>query len=183
MAIYRDEVYDRQSMKPAAGVVIELAVIVLLIALVRAFQPGLVLWLYVIVVELLSTYLVHCPAHYLVGSALGIRFRDMKLGRTALAKALPKSLSGVTRLVPILTLVTDKSTLARASRRRRAWMFASGTVASSAAGLVGAAAASLIVPQTFAPLAWALALAYLAFDAIFSPKSGDLMKARLALGS
>lgn len=168
-------------MKPAVGVVIELAILVLLVALVKAFQPGLLLWLYVILVELLSTYLVHCPAHYLVGSAFGIRFRDMKLGQTTLVKVLPKGLSGITKLVPILTLSTDKATLARVSKRRQALMYASGTVASSASGLVGAAAATFIVPQTFALLAWALALAYLAFDVVFSPKSGDLSRARLAL--
>jgi hypothetical protein len=168
-------------MKPAVGVVVELAILVFLVTLVRAFQPGLLLWLYVILVELASTYLVHCPAHYLVGSAFGIRFRNIRLGETTLAKVLPKSLSGLTKAVPILTLSTEKATMARVSKGRRAWMYASGTVASSASGLVGAAAATLIVPQTFALLAWAFALGYLAFDVVFSPRSGDLFRARLAL--
>jgi hypothetical protein len=168
-------------MKPSVGVVIEVSILVLLVGLVRAFQPGPLLWIYVILVELLSTYLVHCPAHYLVGSAFGIRFSDIGLGQTTLGKALPKSLSGLTKLVPILTLSTNKATLARATKRQRASMYASGTVASAASGLVGAAAATLIVPQTFALLAWALALGYLAFDVVFSPKSGDLFRARRAL--
>jgi hypothetical protein len=56
-------------------------------------------------------------------------------------------------------------------------------VASTGSALVIATAASLVEPLTYELLAWLLALAYLAFDVVFSPKSGDLMRARTALRS
>jgi hypothetical protein len=170
-------------MKPVHGIAIELGVLALLIAPVGIIQPGPYLWLYIILVELASTFLIHCPAHYLVGSVLGIRFTSIRLGRTTLAKVLPRSLSRVTSLIPILTLSTDKASLSGVSRRRRAYMYASGTVASAGSALVIATAASLVEPLTYELLAWLVALGYLAFDVVFSPKSGDLMRARVALRS
>ena len=139
--------------------------------------------MYIILVELASTFLIHCPAHYIVGSALGIRFTSIRLGQTTLAKVLPQTLSRVTSLIPILTLSTDKASLARVSRPRRAYMYASGTVASAVSTLVIATAATLVEPLTYELLAWLLAIAYLAFDVVFSPRSGDLMRARRALRS
>jgi hypothetical protein len=160
-----------------------LGILALLIAPVGIIQPGPFLWLYIILVELASTFLIHCPAHYLVGSVLGIRFTSIGLGRTTLAKVLPRALSQVTKLIPILTLSTDKASLSGVSRRRRACMYASGTVASAGSALVIATFASLVEPFTYEFLALLSALAYLAFDIVFSPKSGDLMRARKALRS
>jgi hypothetical protein len=168
-------------MKPILGIAVELVILAVFVALIRLLQTGLFLWLFVIIVELVSTYLVHCPAHYLVGSLLGIKFRDMSIGRSTLAKALPQNLSRVSRLIPILTLSTVKSSASQVSGRRRAWMYASGTIASCASTLIFATVASLLAPIPYALLAWIIALGYLAFDVVFSPKSGDLMRARLAL--
>ena len=170
-------------MKPVQGIAIELGVLALLIVPVGIIRPAPFLWLYIILVELASTFLVHCPAHYLVGSALGIRFTSIRLGRTTLAKVLPQNLSRVTKLIPILTLSTDKTSLFGVSRHRRAYMYASGTVASAGSALIIATGASQVEPLTYGLLAWILALAYLAFDIVFSPKSGDLMRARMALRS
>jgi hypothetical protein len=62
-------------------------------------------------------------------------------------------------------------------------MYASGTVASAGSTLVIATFASLVEPFTYEFLALLSALAYLVFDIVFSPKSGDLMRARTALRS
>ena len=146
-----------------------------------AVPRGAVLVLYLVFLELLATYLVHCPAHYLVGMAVGIRFRSIALGRTALAEALPASLSGLARRLPVPTLKTDKRSLARASNLKAWAMYASGTVASVGAAITVALFASWIEPVAYAFPAWAVAAAYLIFDAVFSPRSGDLMRARRAL--
>ena len=59
-------------------------------------------------------------------------------------------------------------------------MFASGTVASVSSAIAIAIAATLAEPPVYAALTWAVAVGYLIFDAVFSPRSGDLMRARLS---
>lgn len=144
--------------------------------------PGLPFALYVLVAQLLATYLIHCPAHYLVGAAVGIRFRNIHLGRTTLARVLPARLAVLARLFPILTLSTERASLAKASKQKAASMYASGMVASVSSAIVIAAAATLREPFPYAALAWVVAIGYLLFDLAFSPRSGDMMKARAALG-
>lgn len=149
-------------------------------ALFPLFPPGLS-GVYLIIVQLISTFLVHCPSHYLVGLATGIGFRDMRLGRTALSKVLPEGLSRVARFVPIITLVTDKETVARAPNVGAAAMYVSGTVASVASAVIFAIVATALWSPIVAAIAWAVSIIYIIFDAYFSPKSGDLSRARRIL--
>ena len=154
-----------------------LAVVLGVIFLIPA---GLVRVLYIMVAEFLATYLIHCPAHYVVGRLLGIRFASMRVGRTTLARALPPRLSGFAQLFPIFTLRTDKQSLANAGKDRASAMFASGTIASI---LSAFAVAAWVTPGSSLPLfvaSWAVAVGYLTFDLVFSPRSGDLMRARAA---
>lgn len=168
-------------MRPFAGILAEVLLLVLLVIITPVVPPGAPVALYLLAVQLLSTYLVHCPTHYLVGSILGIKFRDLHLGRTTLARTLPQAAAGVARFFPIVTLSTERASLARASHARRAWMYASGTVASVSSALLVAVAATLSEPLTYAAVTWVVAVTYLAFDVVFSPKTGDLMRARRAL--
>jgi hypothetical protein len=168
-------------MKPLLGVLIEIAALAVLLALIPFVPMGLPLCLYVVIAELMATYLVHCPAHYLVGRIVGIRFRRIRLGKTTLANILPARLARLTRLFPVLTLSTVKSSLAGVSKKEVAMMYQAGTVASVCSALLIAAAATLVEPPLYAALAWAVALGYLIFDLVFSPKSGDLSRARAAL--
>ena len=147
------------------------------------FPGGLPLGLYVVFAQLMSTYLVHCPAHFVVGMVVGVRFRELRLGRTTLARILPNRLRGLARRLPVLTLVTDRSSLPKVSRHGLAAMYASGTVASTASAFAIAAASTLSEQPPYFLLAWAVAFAYLAFDVIFSPKSGDLKRAGTALAA
>ncbi len=134
--------------------------------------------LYILVAQFLATYLVHCPAHFIVGRLAGIRFRGIRLGRTTLARALPPSLKGVGRLLPILTLSIDKTSLTAVPKPRIKAMYYSGTVASSGSAVVIAALVTLSGSWLPSALTWALAIGYLLFDLVFSPKSGDIMRAR-----
>ncbi len=165
-------------MRPSVGILTELVLLALVLLASALFPAGLSFGLYIVVAELLATYLIHCPAHYLVGSLVGIRFRRIRLGRTTLARALPPGLSSVARLFPVLTLSIAKESLQGVPRMRIALMYEAGTVASVSAALVIAVAALQIEPPAYAALAWLAALAYLAFDLVFSPKSGDLARAR-----
>ena len=62
-------------------------------------------------------------------------------------------------------------------------MYASGTAASCASALVIALIATWAEPLAYSAIAWSLAVAYLLFDLAFSPRSGDLSRARAALAA
>lgn len=167
-------------MRPVIGVLSELVALSVLWWVGFLVPSGLVYLFYVLLAELLSTYLVHCPAHYLVGRVLGIRFVDMKLGRTTLAKALPPRFSRFARLLPILTLKADRESLWRAGPGRASAMYASGTFASVLSAFVVAAWTTTTGSVGLIAAAWGVAFLYLFFDLVFSPRSGDIMRARKA---
>ena len=169
------------TMRPAMGVLAELVVLAVVLGLGTFVPAGLPFALYVVIAQFVATYLVHCPAHYLVGAALGIRFRGMRIGRTTLARVLPGRLGGIARLVPVLSLSTQRDSLVNVSKRRAAAMYASGTVASVSSAIAIAIVATSAEPLAYEALAWAVAVGYLLFDTLFSPRSGDLMRARLSL--
>jgi hypothetical protein len=168
-------------MRPVLGVLVEVAVLSSIMGGLLLIPSGLPFALYVIISELAATYLVHCPAHYIVGWVVGIRFRRIRLGRTTLARVLPARYAGLARLIPILTLSTDKVSLAKASKGRAATMYAAGTVASVSSAFIIAGVATTTEAFLPAAIAWLVAIGYLMFDVVFSPKSGDIMKARAAL--
>ncbi|MDA4119368.1 MAG: hypothetical protein OK436_02160 [Thaumarchaeota archaeon] len=170
-------------MRPVLGVLIEVAALSIVVGGVLLVPSGFFLALYVVVAELAATYLVHCPAHYIVGRVVGITFRKIRFGKTTLARVLPTRFAGLARLVPILTLSTDKASLARASKTRAAAMYASGTVASVSSAFIIAGVASITEALLPAAIAWLVAVGYLVFDVVFSPRSGDIMKAQSALRS
>ncbi|MDA4121539.1 MAG: hypothetical protein OK404_03925 [Thaumarchaeota archaeon] len=165
-------------MKPLLGVSIEILTLLAILGAGYLMPPGAVYLLYVIVAQLSATYLVHCPAHYIVGIASGIRFKRIRLSRTTLARALPPRMGRVARLIPILTLTTDKSSLVGLPRSRVSAMYVSGTLASSASAFVIAGAITISGSLIQVILTWAVAFGYLLFDVVFSPRSGDLMRAK-----
>ena len=169
-------------MRPVVGVSIELLVLAAVFGLDFIIPPGLGYFLYVLSAQLLATYLVHCPAHYLVGTAVGIRFRSIRLGRTTLARALPPRWGNLARLIPILTLSTDRPSLVRVSKSKVSTMYLSGTIASSASAMVVAGAVTLSGSSALIVVSWLVAVGYLLFDVVFSPRSGDVMRARAAKG-
>lgn len=170
-------------MRPILGISAEIAILAGVAAGSSLVPRGLAFAIYVLVAEGAGTYLVHCPAHYIVGRVVGIRFRTIRLGRTTLARVLPPRFAGLARLVPILTLSTEKTSLAKTSKGRAAAMYASGTIASVSSAFLISGMATLSEPSIPAAVAWLVALGYFAFDVVFSPRTGDLSKARAALGA
>jgi hypothetical protein len=164
-------------LRPIAGVSAEILALVAVIGAAYFIPSGSFYLVYIVAAELLATYLVHCPAHYLVGRAVGIRFTRIGIGRTTLARALPPRLGRVAGLIPILTLSIDKASLAGLPRSGVSAMYMSGVVASSGSALAIAAAVTG-GPLLAAIAAWLVALGYLIFDIVFSPRSGDVMRAR-----
>jgi hypothetical protein len=167
-------------MRPILGVLLELAALSLVLAALMEVPAGIPFAVYVVVAEFLATYLVHCPAHYLIGTLMGIRFRLMRSSRTTLGRALPPRFSAMANLFPVLTLSTDRSSLQVVSKSRRALMYEAGTVASVSAAFIISAGATFAEPLVYAVPAWVVAIAYLGFDIRFSPKSGDFARARAA---
>lgn len=168
-------------MRPIVGIAVEVAMFAGILVGSALVPAGLPFALYVIFAQLAGTYLVHCPAHYIVGVVVGVRFKKIRFGRTTLARVLPARLAGLAQLVPILALSTDKASLAKTPKGGAAAMYASGTVASVSSAIVIAAVATVTEALLPAVVAWLVAIGYLAFDVVFSPRSGDLMRARAAL--
>lgn len=167
-------------MRPVLGVALELTALVSVL-LPWTLVHGVVRVIYVLAAMSLATYLVHCPAHYLVGIPMGIRFERIRLGRTALVRILPHRLRGLARTIPILALSVDKGSLSSVSPARTRAMYYSGVVASCASAVVLAAAVSLLGDFVLSAMAWAFALGYTAFDTATSPKFGDVARARKSL--
>jgi hypothetical protein len=110
---------------------------------------------------------VHGLAHWLTGRAAGIRFTSYFFDRL---------------FPPAPGLKTDYSTYLRASPEARAWMHASGAIASKVAPLVALA----FWPATGAPAwaAWAIvayALMLIVVDVVFSVRYSDWKKVRREL--
>ncbi len=110
---------------------------------------------------------LHSLAHYLVGRAVGIRFTDLFV-------ALPPP--------PLPGLKTDYASYLRASPTARAWMHASGAVATKLAPFI----ALVFAPAAHAP-GWAVAILLglgvfqIATDVLFSTKASDWKKVKREL--
>jgi len=113
---------------------------------------------------------VHSLAHYLVGRLVGIGFTDFFF-------ALPPP--------PLPGLKTDYATYMRASPAARAWMHASGALATKLAPLVALVFDSAAdAPGWAVAILWAFAGFQIATDVLFSTKASDWKKVRreLAVG-
>jgi hypothetical protein len=166
-------------LRPLAGVSAELIALTAVIWAGYFVPSGISYLIYIVACQLLATYLIHCPAHYLAGRAVGIRFTKIGLGKTTLARALPPRFRRIAGLIPILTLSIDKASLAGLTQSRISAMYMSGVIASSAIAFAIAAAVTG-GPVWTAVAAWLVALGYFLFDIVFSPRSGDVMRAKKA---
>jgi hypothetical protein len=110
---------------------------------------------------------IHTFAHYVMGRSVGIRFTDFFF-------AIPPP--------PLPGLKTDYGTYLRASPVARAWMHASGAIATKLAPFVALIFASAADAPSWAR--WALlafGLFQIATDLLFSTKSSDWKKVRREL--
>jgi len=111
---------------------------------------------------------VHSPAHWLVGRAVGIRFAAYFL-RTITA---PPGLK------------TDYASYLRASPRARAWMHASGAIATKLVPFLVLAltwATGIDAPGWAIAILWVMGIGQLVTDVLFSSKRSDWKKVRREL--
>lgn len=85
--------------------------------------------------------------------------------------------------MPVLTLAIDRSYSAGVSKGGLATTYASGAVYSIGSAFMVAVAATLVERPAYFLLTWVVAIAYLTFDVVFSPKSDDLKRVRAVLAS
>lgn len=169
-------------MRPLAGVAGELALFVALLALfLDARLPFPLSLAGVLLTQAAASVLLHCPAHYVVGRALGIGFIRIRLSPTSIAQNLPGPVRRVSSIAAVPSLVTKRGSLRQAGPRRSWAMFMAGVVASNVAVFSIAVWSLVSTDAITAGAALAFALFYLASDVLFSPRSGDVMRARAAL--
>jgi hypothetical protein len=120
----------------------------------------------------------HDLAHHIVGRVVGVRFRYYFLGRSAITKLSLPIVSNLLRVVPVLGLKVERSSLKSVSANRARAMYASGALFSMFLPWV-------VIPAGFAVgllvgiLLALLTVANDVFTLYFSPRVGDLYHARM----
>lgn len=124
----------------------------------------------------------HSIGHYLVGRAVGIRFRFYGVRGTDHPEDYPSGVRQLMSLVPFWSVITDKDSMAAATPWRKALMFAAGETSTAVCSTLAAyAAASAHIPG--APTLLIVTIAWNAAATVVTtikPK-GDYAKARRAL--
>ncbi len=72
-------------MRAAAGVASEALGPCAILGLGAVIPSGLPFALYVLLAEVSASYLIHYPARYILGVAVGVRFRSLRFGRSTIA--------------------------------------------------------------------------------------------------
>jgi hypothetical protein len=120
----------------------------------------------------------HDLAHHIVGRIVGVGFRYYFLGRSSITKLSLPIAPNLLRVVPVLGLKIDKSSLGSVSTNSARAMYASGAVFSMFLPW-------LVIPAGFAVgltvgiLLTILTIANVVFTLYFSPRVGDLHHVRM----
>jgi hypothetical protein len=166
-------------MRPLPAVVLQLVALTIVAytaSVLASWYPLSILVL--LLAQAVTTILVHCPAHYVVGRTLGIRFSRMKLSRSSGVRLLPSWLRRIGSLLVVFTLTVDPVSRKSASPKRLKAMFLAGVSASLGSAVMFALAVSLVGNYVAAIVTWLFAVGYLASDIKFSSEAGDVMRAR-----
>jgi hypothetical protein len=113
---------------------------------------------------------------------LGIRFQHYFLGRSAIRKLKLPLVSGLMEKVPVFVLKVDRSSLRGVSPRRRRWMYASGAMASMGLPWIIVPSSFSLGPYWVGVFFLMLVLGNELFTLYFSPKTGDLYRAKSVKG-
>lgn len=124
----------------------------------------------------------HDLTHHIVGILGGIRFQYYFLGRSAITKLKLPLISSAMERVPVLVLKLDKDSMSKASPRAKRWMHASGAISSLVLPWIIVASIFSIKPFWVGVLFTLLMLGNNIFTLYFSPKTGDIYRARMIQG-
>src|SRR2546425_9633897 len=134
--------------------------------------------LFVLVAWFCLWFFSHDLAHHIVGRIVGVGFRYYFLGRSTITKLNLPIVSNLLKVVPVLGLKIDKSSLKSISPNGLRVMYASGAVS------------SMLLPWIVVPPGYAIGLPFGilitlltvtndVFTLYFSPKVGDIHHARM----
>ena len=168
----------------AVGNLVEIAGILLALYLI-VLAPEVTLVSLKLILYLVSwvclLFFPHCLTHYVVGMLVGVRFRYYSFGKSSVYKLRIPPLSMIASRSPLLTLKVDRRSLQLAGPRSRFAMFSSGAVAAMLVPFFVAFSSFRDLPIVFSVLILLLSAANLLFDCYFSPKAGDVSRARSAV--
>jgi len=166
-----------------AGMAVEAFAAALAILLLLVFRiPLLPRALVLLLAQGIILYAVHCPSHYIVGRMVGIKFSGLAVGRSALRKSSSRVVRQIGERAMTPVLIVDRASLARASPLRRKAMFYSGVAASTATPFLITLYASLLGDPVSILATLLVAIGYLVFNIFYSPRTGDVYRARLLGG-
>lgn len=127
-------------------------------------------------------FFIHDLTHHAVGKMFGIRFQYYFLGRSAIRKLKLPLVSGLMEKVPVFVLKVDRGSLRGVSPRKRRWMYASGAVASMGLPWIIVPSSFSLGPYWVGVFLVMLILGNTLFTLYFSPKTGDLYRAKMVKG-
>ena len=151
-----------------------------LIALVPAAPTIPLAFLLYLIAWFCLLFFPHGLTHYLVGVVVGLRFRHYSFGKSSVSKLRMRFLSVFASKLVVLTLRVDHASLRSVSPLRRSIMFSSGAVASMVLPFFAAAASIGHLPSALSALLLLISAANFAFDLYYSPKAGDISRAKYA---
>lgn len=121
-------------------------------------------------------YFSHCLAHYIVGKALGLRFKYYFVGKSSITK-LNSPLNPLFKNFPVLGIKVDSETLKGLSKNKKFVFYSSGAIASMLTPAICLIPA-LRMGETIFGFMLLLTVGNVLLTLIFSPKVGDLFRAR-----
>ena len=134
--------------------------------------------LFILVAWFCLWFFSHDLAHHIVGRVVGVSFRYYFLGRSAITKMSLPIVSNLLRVVPVLGLKIDRSSLKAVSPNRARAMYASGALFSMFLPWV-VIPTGYIVSLPVGILLTVLTVGNDVFTLYFSPRVGDLHHARM----
>ncbi len=152
------------------------------IAWLAAFTPGLrpsVRILLLLFTWFTLWFFSHDLTHHIVGRIMGIKFQYYFLGRSGITKLKLPLIFRLMEHVPVLVLKIDKSSLGNVSVAARRWMHTSGAITSMVLPLLVLPTSYSLGPTWVGVLFTILAVGNDLFTLYFSPKSGDLFRAKM----
>jgi hypothetical protein len=135
--------------------------------------------LFYVIIQGLLTYFAHCPSHYLVGSLLGVRFNRLILAKSAMRNEKSPALRFIGNHAFTFSLILDRRSLNKVPARARRVTLLAGVTASISLPFLVAILAFLDGSAGSEIATLAFALFYLAFNTVYSPRTGDVYRARM----
>jgi len=165
----------------AAGALIGLAGTILgfyLVFIATNFAIHTVKFIVLLISWACFIFFPHCLAHLVVGTFSGIRFAHYSLAKSGMTKLNLGPLKALSPFAVVLSIRIDKNSLSKASRGSRAAMFYSGALASMILPFIPAFASLGRIPVELSAILLAVSVANLVFDLYYSPRVGDISRAR-----